>query len=410
MALFRYKAVSSAGEVREGEMEAGNQETVVKRLQAEGFLPIRAEQVQTAAASRAAGTPKRLSLLRRRRVSRKDVTVFTLELSTLLQAGLDLDKALEILASLAESEPLQRMVSSVHAAVRGGADLSAALEAQEGIFSHFYINMVRAGEAGGALEVALARLAEFMERSRELRESISSALIYPAILVVLAIVSVIVLLAFVVPRFAEMFQEAGSELPLATQVVVGIGEFFQHYWWGLALSMTGAYVYLRRQARDPAVRLRWDRWLLHFPLLGSLVTRMEAARFTRTLGTLLANGAHLLGAIFIAKEIIGNQVIAKAMVRVAESVREGQGLAKPLKEANVFPQLTGHLLQVGEETGNLEAMLLRLADIYEQEVQSLVRRLVTLIEPLVIIGLGLVVAGIIMSILVAILNVNELAF
>jgi general secretion pathway protein F len=286
--------------------------------------------------------------------------------------------------------------------------LSAALETQPGTFSGFYVNMVRAGEAGGALEAALARLSEFMERSRELRESVTSALIYPVILLVVALLSVMLILTFVVPRFASMFQEAGESLPLPTLVVMTVGQFVERYWWVLGLITAGVYLYLRRELSDPVRRGRWHGWLLMLPLVGDLVAKLEVARFTRILGTLLSNGVPLLNAIAIAREIIKNDIIGHGVARVEESVREGQGLAGPLIRENIFPHLATQMLKVGEETGNLEGMLLELADIYEREVKNTVQRLVALIEPVLILGLGLVIAGIIMSLLVAILRVNDL--
>jgi len=268
--------------------------------------------------------------------------------------------------------------------------------------------MVRAGESSGALDIALGRLADFMERSRKLRETLVSALIYPAILAAMASLSVIVLLTFVIPRFTEMFQDLGQALPWPTQVVIGVGGFLESYWWIIVLVATAVVYYLRYQLRSPSRRLPWDARFLRLPLVGTLIAQHEAARFTRTLGTLLTNGVPMLQAIVIAKEVIGNQVIASAVERVTSSVKEGQGLARALAAVQVFPRLTGHLLQVGEETGNLEAMLLRLADIYERDVQTAVQRLVVLIEPALILGLGLIVGGIIMSVLMAVLSVNDL--
>lgn len=405
MARFRYKAATTTGEVIEGEMEAASQESVIRELQSQGHLPIRAEEVTSRATSRI----DRRHLLRPRRVSRQDIDLITLELSTLLQSGLTLDKTLAILTDLAENDALRKLLSEIHKAVRGGASLSAALEAQQGrLFSRFYLNMVRAGESSGALDIALGRLAEFMERSRKLRETLVSALIYPAILAAMAVLSVIVLLTFVIPRFAEMFDDVGQALPWPTQVVIDVGSFLESYGWLIALMITAAVYYLRRQLRSPSKRLPWDARFLRLPLVGTLIAQHEAARFTRTLGTLLTNGVPMLQAIIIAKEVIGNQVIASAVERITSSVKEGQGLARALAAVHVFPRLTGHLLQVGEETGNLEAMLLKLADIYERDVQTTVQRLVVLVEPALILGLGLLVGGIIMSVLVAVLSVNDL--
>ena len=406
MPRFRYKAANVAGDVLEGELEASNREAAVKRLQALGHIPIRADEVAAAPQKAQVRQP----LFRPRKVSRADVAFLTLELATLLDSGLPLDKALEVLGGHTDSAPLRELLSSLQKEVRGGADLSAAMESHPGAFSPFYVNMVRAGEAGGALGAALGRLAEFMEHSRELRDTVSSALIYPVILLVLAGVSVTVLLAFVVPRFADMFAEAGQTLPWPTRVVLTAGHLLQNYGWLLALVIVGGVFLARQQLRDPATRLRWDGFMLQVYLIGDLVRKMETARFARTLGTLVANGVPLLTAVSISREIIGNRVMNQAVGGIANSIREGQGIARPFADAKVFPRMASQLLQVGEETGNLERMLLRLADIYEREVRTSVRRLVALLEPALIVGLGLLIAGIILSILVAILRVNELVF
>ena len=269
--------------------------------------------------------------------------------------------------------------------------------------------MVRAGEAGGALDASLARLAEFMERAREFRQTVGSALAYPIILVLVAIVSLTVILAFVVPRFSQMFEDAGQELPMVTQFVVGVGGFVEQYWWVIALLGVAIYFIVQRRLQDPETRLAWDGRLLRLPMIGTLITKVDTARFMRTLGTLLGNGVPLPNAVNISREIVANRVISEGIGGIATRIRQGEGLAKPLQESDIFPKLAGQMLQVGEETGNLEGMLLKLTEIYEREVQTSVRRMITIAEPVLILGLGLVIGGIIMSIVVAILGVNDLA-
>jgi len=406
MPVFQYKAANVSGDVVQGEMEAINQEAVIRQLQAQGHIPIRAEEVK---GSEPDGVPSAFTI-QRRRPGRKEVNVFTIELATLLKAGLTLEKALEMLVTLADKSPFRDVLEGLLADVRGGAFLSAALESHDRLFSRFYRNMVKAGEASGALEAALARLAEFMERSRELRDSVLSALLYPAVLVGVGVVSMAIILGLVIPKISEMFDEAGQQLPWFTQLVVSSGNVVQNYWWAMAMMVAGVYIYMRRQYAEPVSRLRWDGRLLRVPIVGALIGRLEAARFTRTLGTLLGNGVPLLDAIAIAKEVVANQVIAEGIRRVTERVRQGEGLARPLTEARVFPPLAGHLLQVGEESGNLESMLMQLAQIYEREVQSALRRLMAVLEPALILGLAVVIAGIIMSMVIAIFSINDLAF
>lgn len=412
MALFRYKVVDPAGEVHEGEMEADEAPTVVAQLQETGYLPIRVEQAD--ATRRPPGSSPALRWawpsLSRTRLTRQELDNFTQELAILLGAGLPLDRSLAILLELADLEGLRGLVSEVNEKVRGGAAFSAALEDSHGNFSAFYINMVKAGEAAGALDAALARLAEYLQRIKELKDTVTSALIYPAILVTVAGVSVVILLAFVVPQFTQMFQDMGSALPLPTRIVVSTGDFIRAYWWMLPLVALLITLYVQRQMSRPARRLQWDRGVLRLPLIGDLVTKIEVARFSRTLGILLGNGVPLLRALANVGDILNNRVLAKAVATVADSVQAGQGLADPLAATGVFPRLAVQMIRVGEESGQLEEMLERVADVYDREVKTTVQRLLTLLEPVLIVGLGVIIAGIIMSILMAVLSVNQLVF
>jgi general secretion pathway protein F len=404
MPWFDYKAARDDGEVVQGRVEAVDRQSLARRLQAEGQVPL--QIVEQAGPAEASGGFSFGS----RRLRSADVDYFTLELATLLRAGLPLDQALDTIARLADKPALRELAETIAADIRRGAALSQAMDNHPGAFDRFYLNMVRAGEATGALDFALERLAEFKTRARELRESILSSLLYPAILVVLAMVAVAVMLAFVVPRFTEMFTEAGRELPLLTQVVVGAGSFVEHWWWAILIAVAGLVAWFRRQLSDPAGRERWDQRLLRAPLAGPLVTKIEAGRFTRTLGTLLANGVSLLTAMDIAKEIVGNRVIARALAQVALRVRQGEGLARPLAAVGVFPPLTTQLLKVGEETGRLEPMLGELADIYEREVRRDVQRLLTLAEPVIILMIAGLITLIILSVVLAVIETNDLAF
>jgi len=407
MALFKYEAVDTTGEILKETMEAPDQHTVVQRLRDQGLLPI---SVEESAGGAALGRSLSLSLSGRR-VSQKQVGVLTGQIARLLNAGLPLDRALTILISISdETDEQRKLLSRIQEQVRGGSALGDALQAQGGVFSRFYVNMVRAGEAGGSLEVVLARLAEFMERSRALRESVTSALVYPLILLTVALLSVILLLTFVVPQFEQLFEDAGEALPFATQVVIVVGEAIRGYWWVGLLAVFLVVTLIRRQLADPDSRGRWDRLFLRLPLFGDLVAKVEMARFARTLGTLLRNGVAMLTALAIVKETLSNQVMAEAVGEVAENLKAGQSLAEPLMAAGSFPQLAVHMIRVGEETGQLDEMLIQVADTYDGEVQAAIKRMLTLLEPALILGLGVIIAGIIMSILVAILSVNDLAF
>ncbi len=406
MPLYSYKAVKPNGEVFDGEMEMADEQSLVHHLQAEGCMPlevvlaggIASRLRQALSGSSTSGLPQ------------KKILHFTQELATLLEAGLTLDRALQILSDLSDDEELRALMIRLREKVQSGATFSAALEEEKGSFSSLYLSMVKAGEAGGVMQTVLARVAEYLERSNELRESVRSALTYPLILLVVAGLSVVLLLVFVVPQFSQMFEDMGQALPLPTRVVIAAGDLFRDYWWLLVGGGLLLTAYIRASLEKPQVRQRWDRRLLGWPLFGDLVAKVETARFARTLATLLESGLPLLTALNLVKEGIGNSVIAEGMSDAAESLKRGRGLADPLLEQKILPPLALQMIKVGEESGNLEPMLNKVADIFDKEVRASVKQMLTLLEPLLIVGLGLIVAGIIISILLAVLSANELAF
>src|SRR2546425_5881881 len=316
MPVFRYRAVSPAGEVSTGEYDAANEADIVERLREQGLLPMQIAQAANALGGAAvpANAPRavRRRLFESKRVTRDQLLAITRELATLLRAGLTLDRALEILISLAAAAPVAALLQEVRDSVRGGKSLSQALDARRDAFSRFYVNIVRAGEAGGALGAVLQRLSDTMERNKELRESVRSALIYPTILIGVAVLSVVVLLIFVVPQFQQTFAQAGKALPLPTQVVIFLGTFMRHWWWA-ALAVVFVFVMgFRRRGRNPAVRRARDARLLRAPLLGDVLAKLEVARFARTLATLLGNGVTLLAGLSIVRETMTNSVLAGA--------------------------------------------------------------------------------------------------
>jgi len=406
MPWFEYRAARGDGAVVEGRSEAPDRRTLVRRLEAEGQVALQVVE-RSPAAPAAAPLQWRFGA---GRLTGKDVDYLTLELATLLRASLPLDRALDTMSRLAGKPARKALTENMAREIRSGASLSQAMERQGAVFDRFYVNMVRAGEASGALDLALERLAEFKQRARELRESIVSSLFYPAILIVLAIVAVAIMLAFVVPRFTEMFAEAGRELPLLTRMVVAVGSGVEQWWWLILLGIAALAFWVRRELRDPVARERWDAWLLRLPLVGGLIGKIEAGRFTRTLGTLLKNGVSLPAAIDIAKEIVGNRVIGRALAQVALRVRQGEPLSRALTEAAVLPPLTTQLLKVGEETGHLERMLEQLADIHEREVRTDIQRALTLGEPVIILVIAGLITVIILSIVLAVIETNNLAF
>lgn len=401
MASFFYKAVRMDGEALEGQIEAADEAAVIRQLQQEGLIPL--------STRRAGGVRDQLySQRRRQNLTAKEIGGLTRELSTLLEAGLTLDRSLQILIELGDQERIIRVLGDLQNRVRGGATFSAALEQQGGQFPRLYINMVRAGESSGALDAVLGRLAEYLEKTADLRDTVISALVYPLILLVVAGLSVILLLVFVVPQFAVLFQDMGAALPLPTRIVMGVGDFFRDFWWALLALIAVIAVLLEKALAKPEVRDRFDSRVLRLPLFGDLIWKLETARFCHTLATLLKNGLTLLSALNLAKEVVNNRKLVELMTEAGEDLKHGRGLAQPFTQREILPQMALQMIRVGEESGALDTMLAKVASIYDKETQSSVKRLLTLLEPALIIGLGVVVAGIIISIIVPILGANEL--
>ena len=405
MTLFFIKAVNREGETIEEEREAPSESALILALQEEGLLPIR---VSTAGSS-AFGflRPGRRGV----KISHKQVQLFTRELRTLLDAGLPLDRALSILLELTAKEPeFNGMIAKILEKVKSGAQLSDALESQGSVFSRFYLNLIRAGEAGGTLEVVLDRLTQYLENSKELRDTVTTAMIYPIILLLMAVGSLLLLLTFVVPQFTEMFDSAGKELPIPTQIVVGAADAVRSYWWTAIPVFALISGWVRYQKSDPVRRLVWDGWMLKMPLFGDLMLKFQVASFSRTLGTLLTNGVPLLGALSIVKDTLENRLVAQKLGLAVDSLKEGGGLTAPLMEADIFPSLAMQMIKLGEESAQLPEMLDRVATTYDKEIKISIQRLLALLEPILIVGLGIMIGGIIISILMAILSVNDLAF
>ena len=419
MPMFQYKAVSHAGEVKEGVLEGATHSGVIAHLQSLGLIPIRAAEVTadgvaaagkiSANAPNAIGANSGISIFGGRgKVSQADLGAITRELATLLRAGLPLDRGLEILINLAEKKSVSELLMAIRNEVRGGTSLSKSLDKHRDVFSRFYINMVKAGEAGGSLGNVLQRLADYMERAAELKESVLSALIYPVILLVVAVASVLILVIFVVPQFKQIFDQSGKALPFATDVVLTTGIFLRKNWPIILAGVVLALWLLKRSLTNPVSRARWDAKFLRWPVMGNLIGKVEMARFSRSLGTLLQNGVPLLAGLSILKDTLGNAVFRDAVDVVSRELKEGRGMAKPMMEANVFPKLAVQMIGVGEETGKLDEMLVQVAEVYDREVAAAIKRALALIEPVMIVGLALLIGGIIMSILVAMFDLMDI--
>jgi len=401
MPVFVYKAADQRGKTITGVMEAPDSRAVVERLHREEYYPI-----EVAAQAERAGLWRRLTA---RGISNRDLVAFTQQLATLFEAGLPLDRSLSVLEELASNPRLKAIVGDLLKSVRGGSSFGDALAKHHPRpFSRLYVNMVRAGEKGGVLEVTLRRIAEFLEAAQEFREAIKSALVYPAVLLVALGGAVVFLLAYVVPRFGEIFSELGQAIPLPTQILLGVSTVLVDYWWALALAALAGVLGSRIFLATAKGRLAWDRAALSLPLLGDIIRKAEVARLCRTLGTLLRSGVPVLGALAVIKEMVSNRLLAIAVERLGDGVKRGAGLSAPMQESGVFPPLALHMVRVGEETGRLEEMLLKVADTFEAEVRSAVKRFITLLEPGIIVTMAILVGFIVVAIAMAILSINEI--
>jgi general secretion pathway protein F len=402
MPSFQYRAVETDGSVVSGILVADNREQIVAQLQAKGQVPIRVDHSIKQAKAWS------LKPRQKKNVTQQQVADTTRDLSTLLRAGLPLNRALDVLISLSSGTAIAGLLGNIQQSVKQGATLADAMEREGKIFSRFYINLVRAGESSGALELVLERLAEQMESAKAVRDELSSALIYPAVLVVVAVSSILILLGYVIPQFTEMFEGVGQTLPLSTRITIGVGEVIQSYGWILLAGVALLVWTIRRQLEDDSTALKWHQRLLDLPLAGPIIVKMEVAHFARTLSILLHNGIPLLKALIIVKDTMRNLVLAKGIESVAGGLREGQSLAQPLAEQAYFPAFAVHMIGVGEQSGNLQEILAQVAKTYDRDTQTTIRRALALLEPMLILVLGVVIAAAIISILVAILSVNDL--
>jgi general secretion pathway protein F len=411
MPLFRYKAVAPGGAVSIGELDAANEGEILDRLRDQGLMPMQvapASAGAVAAPARGEARAPRRSLFAQKRFTGDQLMAFTRELATLLRAGLPLDRALETLIGLTSTPYAATFLQGIRDEVRGGKAMSQALDARREVFSRFYVNIVRAGEAGGALAAVLTRLADTMERNKDLRETIKSALIYPIILIGVAVASVMILLVYVVPQFQQTFSQAGKALPLPTLVVIFVGTFLKKWWWAMIAFVAIAVYAFRRKLAQAKFRGRFDARMLKLPLLGDLLVKVEVARFSRTLATLLGNGVTLLAGLSIVKETLGNVVLAASLDGVTARLREGKGFGRPLLETGLWPRLATQMILVGEESGRLEEMLGRVADVYDREVQVAVKRFLAILEPALILSLAVLIGGIVFSILLGVMGMSEL--
>lgn len=412
MPEFQYKAAQRSGVVEEGRIAAASEQQALRQLRDKGLTPVRLHLASGVAATAivAPASKGRPAFGRRGdRLGRTEVLALTSELSVLLRAGLPIDRALKIQIEMCSGNRLRSLLQELLDTVKGGKPFSQGLAAHPGLFSAFYVNIVRSGEASGRLADVLARLAEYLERSREVRSTVVSALIYPAILAVVAVLSIVVMLGFVVPQFEALFEDMGDALPGLTRAVIGIGNTVAAWWWLLVLLAVAAVQGARHWLGTEEGRLWRDRTLLRLPLAGEVVFKYQVGHFARTMGTLLGNGVSVLQALNIAVDSVDNRLVQGALRPLVPASKSGRRMSETLAESGSFSPLVIQMVRLGEESGRLDEMLQELARIFDGEVQAGVKRGLTLLEPLLILVMGGGIALIIMAILMGILSVNDLA-
>ena len=406
MPVFEYKALSDAGRQVTGLKEADSAKSLRSVLRHDGlYLTEVVGQQQTAAASPEIKV-RRWVL---GRVRADDLAIATRQLAVLVGAGIPLVDSLTALVEQVDHERLKRILSDVKQRVNEGSSLADALVAHPKVFSTLYVNMIRAGESSGALEIVLVRLADFTEGQARLRSKVIGTLTYPAAMLVIGSIILGILFTVVIPKITKVFEDAKVTLPWTTQALIGFSTFVHDWWWALGICLALAVYAGRRWRESPAGRARWDEWVLTIPIFGTLLRQLAIARFSRTLATLLKSGVPLLTAMDIVKNIVGNTRLATVIEESRDSIREGESIAAPLKRSGEFPPLVYHMVAIGEKSGQLEEMLKNVADAYDSQVETRIGALTSLLEPIMIVVMGVAVAFIVFSILMPILRVNTIA-
>lgn len=407
MPKYAYKALNKEGNETFGIVEAENQALAINDIRSLGLYPTNVREARKSDLRRARKEKGGVSEFYIGALKQKQLVLCTRQLATLIDAGLPLLRSLNILIAQQKPSKLRDILREICADVQSGATFSEGLAKHPKAFDRLYVNMVRAGEVGGMLEVVLNRLAVFMERRQALKRRVKGALVYPVAVVIIATGIVSFLLTYVVPTFAEIFKDFGKGLPAPTQFLVNCGEFMKAKWWLLLAIMSWSIVGLKFLLKIPVVQRVIDRVSLKMYLVGDLVTKVAVARFARTLGTLITSGVPILQALKITKETIGNCVIQNAIQKVHDSIKEGDTIAAPLDEAKVFPAMVVNMIDVGEETGSLDAMLMKVADIYDAEVEAAVDAMLALMEPAIIIVLGGIIGFIVVSLYLPIFSLGD---
>jgi type IV pilus assembly protein PilC len=387
MPMFEYTARSQTGQIQKGQLDVSNKDDVSAYLRKNRLILVSVREA-----------PKQIKFsMGGPRVKTRDIVIFTRQFATMINAGLPLVQSLNILASQTENKTLADVTKAVVYDVESGNTLADAFSKHPRAFSSLYVNMVAAGEAGGILDTILLRLATFLEKNDALVRKVKGAMIYPGVIISVAAIAICILLVFVIPTFQTMFSSAGLELPLPTRVVIGMSDFLIGYWWAILGMVAGAVFALKSYYATAAGRLQIDALMLKAPVLGDVIRKSAVSRFTRTLGTLVSSGVSILEGLEITAKTAGNQVVHNAVMESRQSIAGGETIAAPLERSKVFPPMVISMIAVGEQTGGLDEMLSKIADFYDEEVDVAVSALLSLMEPAMIVGLGVIVGGMVIA-------------
>ncbi len=405
MTLYFYQATDKAGKYVEGSVDASDPKLAVRKIRGLNYLPIKVSEKKT---SGSIGLNLKIPGFDfSPKVSSKALLAATQQLATLVSSGLTLDKSLAISIKISEGDAIKNTLTDIRNKVQGGSTLADALAQHPAVFSKLYINMVRAGEAGGVLGAILLRLSDFLEKNQEFKNTVRSASIYPFFLMLVGLGAVIVIFTVVLPKFADIFEELG-QLPLPTLILLGISDFLQSFWWAIIFGIVGLVIAFNLYLKNEEGKLKWDTMILKLPLVGSLIRKIETARFSLTLSTLLNSGVPILNALLIVRAILENSVMAKSLENLHKGLKGGKGISNPLQKAGIFPPMAIHMITVGEETGSLDQMLEKVSQTYEKEVELAVKGLISLIEPLMILIMAMVIGFIVIAILMAVFSINDI--
>ena len=410
MAKYFYKASTKLGEIKEGEVDASSVEEAKRKLSSMGLIPISVSDSESVSVDSVRNLDFSAFFKKRNKVKSSDILLFTEKLAVLLKSGLPIDKSLALMVELSESESMKNIANSLLKDVNSGKSLADAMSKFPDFFSKLYVNMIKAGESAGVVDTVMEQLLDYLRQKEELKSYVISSLIYPALLLVVGILTVGILVGYVLPKFQEIFESMGQELPVPTQVMMGISDFLVKYKWLIFGTIFLIWFLYKKWVSTEEGRRKRDEILLKLPVIKRLVIESETARLASTAGILITSAVPLIQTLNIVKEIISNSLIKDAFEPVIKGAKKGEGVAKPMMQSGVFPPLAVHLIKVGEESGTLGKMFLKVGEIFQESIKKSIKAFVSLFEPILILVMGIIVGLIVASMLMAIFSINEAPF